>query len=223
MIHLLLIRHATSIGNEAGYMSGQVDYGLSQNGMQEAFALKKYLLQQGGSQQDGLPTHLYTSPLQRARQTAQILAPPCQRVADDRLQEIDNGILSGLTWEQAMQRYPELCTALERSPNWFAIPGAESPQNCHDRATSFIQTLLQTHANGDRVWAITHGGILPYLVAALLGNERTWGFETKPTALFEFWWDCDRWSVVDQNRFNPTLWQVKRFNDLTHLSTVGQQ
>jgi 2,3-bisphosphoglycerate-dependent phosphoglycerate mutase len=152
---------------------------------------------------------------------------------DDRLQEINNGILSGLTWPEAQQRHSKLCQALEQSADWLAIPGAESPVQCQARARSFIEELQGCHGNGDRIWVISHGGILPYLVAALVGSDRTWGFQSQPTAIFEFVWDADRWRQLEQsahrpnspqnsqhnyqqNRFNTTLWQIRQFNDFSH-------
>jgi 2,3-bisphosphoglycerate-dependent phosphoglycerate mutase len=228
LTQLLLIRHAESIGNQAGIMQGQGNYELSAKGQQQAQALGQRLAQEGKR-----PTHLYSSPLMRGRQTLAILLACLQECSvqlqdlplccvDRRLQEIDNGILSGLTWQQAKRQYPELCQALERSPDWIPISGAESPQTCYDRAQAFIQDLLANHQQSQRIWVMTHGGILPYLVAALLGSDRVWGFQSEPTALFEFVWDHDRWELNDQNLnlFNTTLWKIQRFNDSNHLRAL---
>lgn len=135
----------------------------------------------------------------------------------DELQEHQNGIFQGLTWAEAKAKYPELCVALESSPDWIPIPGAESLQEARDRAQQFIHRLLDRHIDGDQVWIMTHSWIMQHLISELLGCDRSWRFHAHNTALFEFWLDRSRWQRTDQNRFNTDLWQIRRFNDYHHL------
>jgi len=210
---LLLIRHAQSLGNVDRRIQGRQDQDLSDQGRLQAQTL-------GTSLAVNLwqPSHLYSSPLKRAVQTAQSLLaalpsqPPIHYT--QALQELSNGILDGLTWQEAQAQYPQLCQALMASAEWIPIPGAESLQAARDRAQDFLQTLLHSHSNQDQVWIVSHGGFLQYLVAAILGSDRVWGLSIPPTALFEFWLDLDRWSLTGQNRWNPTLWQIRRFNQV---------
>ncbi|HEY9846058.1 MAG TPA: histidine phosphatase family protein, partial [Candidatus Caenarcaniphilales bacterium] len=135
--------------------------------------------------------------------------------------ELHNGILEGLTWSEAQTRYPSLCQALETSPEWLPIPGAEPLTQARDRALGFIQTLLSRHTNTDQIWIITHGGILQFLIAALLGCDRVWGLSINATALFEFWIDLTHWHR-DQT-LNPTLGQIRCFNDAQHLEALDEK
>lgn len=242
-LKLLFIRHAESTGNQEKRMQGQGDYTLSELGLQQAAKLARSLLAEGW-----IPTHIYSSPLKRAAQTAQILldyfqmaplpAPvsdlidgsamatveeiihPLQPVsihyADD-LREFQNGIFQGLTWGEAMAQYPDLCRSLEASPDWIPIPQAETLSEARQRASQFIQHLLQQHQNGDHVWVVTHSWILQHLIAALLGSDRSWRLRANNTALFEFWLDHSRWYHGGENQFNTDLWQVRRINDYHHL------
>ena len=174
--------------------------------------------------------------------------PPDQFQLDDRLQEINNGIFCGLTWTQAQQQYPDLCQQLLHSPDWVPIPQAETPQQCHDRAQAWIQTVTKLPP-GSHIWAMTHGGILPYLWAALLGSDRTWGFTAAHTACFELCWDGDRWQSVTHpsaihpnptqpnptqpsqtqpstpqphnTRHNTTLWHIAQFNNTDHYRLLS--
>lgn len=269
-MHLLLIRHGESIGNQQGRMEGQSSTPLSAKGKYQTDCLAHALFAHSWR-----PTHVYSSPLTRAIQTTERLLAPFDALKNfyalkkesenepagaanaphptkgpekleapafeprtntritlpatpltDRLpvtytpdlQELHPGIFQGLTWPQAQSRYPDLCAALESSPEWLPIPGAESLQDARDRATQFIQTLFQHHGNGDRLWVVTHEGLLLHLLAVLLGSDRTWGLSIGHTACFEFWIDRTRWMATDENRWNPTLWQIRRFNDQQHLS-----
>jgi broad specificity phosphatase PhoE len=215
-----MIRHAESLGNREYRIQGRVDYALSKQGIDQAHALAQSLAENSWK-----PTHIYMSTLQRAIQTTEILrgywsigeslAEPMFCPA---LQEIENGILEGLTWTEVQEQHPALSAALMASSDWISVPGAESLKAARDRAQQFVQTLTTQHRNEDKLWIITHGGFLQHLVAAILGSDRTWGFSISPTALFEFELDLDRWNMSDQNRYNTLLWKIRRFNDATHLN-----
>jgi len=206
-------------------MQGHGAFSLSPLGRQQAEKLAHRL-----RTEDWLPSLIYSSPLQRAVQTTEILVSGLRSHPDysldaseisvhyaDELKEFQTGIFTGLTWSEAMAQYPDLCRQLEASADWIPIPAAESLQDARDRARRFINHLLHHHQDDDLIWIITHSWILQHLIAELLGCDRSWRFRAHHTALFEFWLDRRRWHCTDQNRFNTDLWQVRRFNDWDHL------
>lgn len=220
---LLLIRHAIAAGNAEKRMLGQLDVPLTLEGQQQAQQLGQFLHAYSWQ-----PTHLYCSPLQRAVQTLRILRDcnnkpistlPIQR--STALLEINTGVLQGLTWSEAEEQQPDLCEALLSSQEWIAVPGGESRQACCDRTHQFIQTLYTQHQNSDRLWVITHGGILPYLIAAILDTPQVWEIKTLNTALFEFELDLDHLHKSDGVQSNLALCQILQFNDRPHLSSEG--
>lgn len=233
-LKLLLVRHAEAIGNVEKRMLGQAESPLSDRGQAQATQLGQALFHQGWQ-----PTHLYSSPLQRAAKTAQMawqayqamgssvrdeacagdLTPHWKQtiIYDDRLQEIDIGCLQGLTWAEAKTAYPQLCESLEASLVLVPISGAESLVAIRARSRAFIATILQQHQNGDRLWVFTHSALLTHLISELLGMERSWKLEIANTAVFEFWLDCDRWSLRDENLYNTELWHIRRFNQVISI------
>lgn len=146
-------------------------------------------------------------------------APPPLTLSPQ-LQEFDAGILTGLTWAAAQQQYPDLCRALMTSADWVPIPEAETPLQGRQRAQQFIDLVLQTHGNGDRVWVMSHQWLLEHLIAALLGGDRTWQIAMPNTALFEFWLDRDRWEQSGMATGISDLWQIQRFGDRPHWPTA---
>lgn len=233
-LKLVFIRHAESVGNVERRMQGHADYDLTDRGRQQARQLAEHLWKTGQP-----PSKVYSSPLKRAAQTAEILLqakdalgqaapskipsnppsnPPSIEYAEDLL-EFQNGIFKGLTWDEARERYPELCANLEASPDWISAPGAETLQDGRDRAERFIQHVLAHHHNGEMLWIVSHGWILQHLIAAMLGSDRTWHVPIKNTAVFEFWLERSRWTLHpdNPNRWNSDLWHIRRFNDTTHL------
>jgi broad specificity phosphatase PhoE len=77
---LLLVRHGETVSNQRGHLLGRADPELSPRGRQQARALAAWLP----------PADVVvTSPLRRARQTAQLLA--ADAVVDERWTELDYG------------------------------------------------------------------------------------------------------------------------------------
>ncbi|NEP16108.1 MAG: histidine phosphatase family protein [Leptolyngbya sp. SIO4C1] len=213
-LKLLLIRHAQSLGNAALQMEGQGSTALSALGRQQAQRLAAALLR------SERPTHCYSSPLLRSRQTAAALTaayPPLTVTLADPLQELHAGILQGLTWAEATVRYPDLCQRLMQQLDYWPVPQAEPLSAGRARAQRWLTDCLKQHQPGDVIWAVSHAGLMQHLIAAVLGCDRTWQIPIQHTAVFEFWLAQTAWTASDRNRFNPEFWQIRRFNDTAHL------
>lgn len=210
-LKLLLIRHAESVGNTDGRFEGQSSTPLSVKGQWQAAQLAHYL------QRQSMPTCLYSSPLQRAVETANYIALITGRSLklETALQELHQGIFQGLTWAEANHRYPHVCSALTATLDYWPVPGAETLMAAHQRAVDWCQTLWQRHLPGDVVWMVTHGGFMQQLIRVILGSDRTWQIPIRHTALFEFWLlnpDCD-----ESGQNNPEYWKILKFNETPHL------
>ncbi len=211
-LKLLLIRHAQSLGNAAGMMEGQGSTALSAIGRSQSQRLAAYL-----GQHYPCPEGLYSSPLQRAIETAQPLASvwSCPLGVESSLQEMHQGIFQGLTWAEAQQRYPQLCQRLLSSLDYLPVPGAETQAAAYRRALAWLQVLWQRHGSGGRVVMISHGGFMQQLIRAIMGCDRTWKVAIGHTALFEFW--LKQPQSDDLARYNPECWQLRCFNSCPHL------
>jgi 2,3-bisphosphoglycerate-dependent phosphoglycerate mutase len=216
-LKLLLIRHGQSTGNVAGRMQGHGDDGLTPIGRTQVQQLAQHI-------QHIQPTTIYSSPLRRTRETAMILQPNAQPNAQifytPALAEFQNGIFQGLTWAEAQAQHPELCQQLETSRDWLPIPGAETPRDARDRVTQFWQDILTTHTNGETLLIVSHSWIMQHLISQMWSSDRSWRIPIHNTAVFEFWIDHERWRRQDDSRLNTDLWQIVRFNDITHLSRM---
>ncbi|MEO1403775.1 MAG: histidine phosphatase family protein [Cyanobacteria bacterium J06635_1] len=212
-LKLLLIRHAQSLGNAESRMEGQSSTPLSSLGQQQTQQLARYL-----QRHTAPPTHCYSSPLLRAVQTAEPLIAPYPGVAIspvDNLQELHQGIFQGLTWAEATARYPEFCRQLTHTLTYCPVPQAETLDAVWQRAQQCAHELSK-HPSEDVVWAISHGGFMQHLIAAILGCDRTWQITIGYTAIFEFWLARGHEDAAT-NRFNPECWQIKQFNNTEHL------
>ncbi|MDG2992161.1 histidine phosphatase family protein [Candidatus Synechococcus calcipolaris G9] len=210
-MRLILIRHGEAQGNGEGQMLGHRDVALTDRGHNQAIALGEYLGQRTP------PNYIYTSPLQRCRQTAeglskQLSLAPEIRIAPD-LIELDQGIFTGLTWPEAKNQYPDFCHRLETQSELESIPGAESLEQGIRRTQEFWQNIFATHTPLDCLWLISHGGILQCLISTLLGCDRLWGISIPPGAWFDISVELDQDQFHSiSHRHNPMAQRIHRFN-----------
>ncbi|WP_407928457.1 histidine phosphatase family protein [Deinococcus aquaedulcis] len=102
-LHLTILRHGRSRADDEGVHEGRYDSPLTAQGQAQARALAAYWQ----AHPPGFD-RVYGSTLQRAHETAQIVADALglPLTATDLLREWDNGPLAGLKRDEALARYP---------------------------------------------------------------------------------------------------------------------
>ncbi|MBE0688577.1 MAG: histidine phosphatase family protein, partial [Anaerolineae bacterium] len=102
VIRVHIIRHGETIWNHEKRWQGQLDTPLSERGVQQAKLLARYL-------QTRPITAIYTSDLQRAYVTGEIIADALglRPQTDTRLREMNMGVLQGLTIGEIQARYAQ--------------------------------------------------------------------------------------------------------------------
>src|SRR5690348_5687009 len=103
MTHLYLIRHGRTAWNNQDRLQGWADEPLDAVGQAQAAALAAWL-------RPVAIDAIYSSPLRRARETAEIVAQPHGLAVqlDDRLRERHVGDWTGLTLDEARTQTPAL-------------------------------------------------------------------------------------------------------------------
>jgi probable phosphoglycerate mutase len=151
---LCMVRHGETAWNAEGRVQGQLDVPLSATGLAQARCVAAALPQRRFSA-------LYSSDLQRVRQTAQ---PAAEKLAlevriDARLRERHYGAFQGLTYAQAKQSLPEDYARFKAKDAAFAFGSGESLGAFFDRAILCIEAIARWH-DGQEVLVFTHGGVL---------------------------------------------------------------
>ena len=156
---LFLIRHGRSTANESGIWQGQMEFPLSEEGRSQARRVGRAL---AGKRLDGL----YSSPLGRALETAEIIAReanfPDEVVAIKGLTERRGGSLEGTTHAERVARDPELVKKFLELPEeerWTLV-GAETDEEMLDRFERAISDIRSRHVPGARVVIVSHGGVM---------------------------------------------------------------
>ncbi len=109
---------------------------------------------------------VYCSPLRRTRETALLLQPGCEPVADTRLAEINYGEVEGLPIKQLASRYPELVEAWGRGED-APFPGGENTAAVQSRLHEFFGSLKGEAASP--ILVVTHNVVVRCLLGELLG------------------------------------------------------
>ena len=118
---ILVARHGQTTENAAGRILGRRDPPLSAQGRADAAALARSL------EGEGIRA-VWTSPLARARETAEVAAAHLglEAVVLDDLAESRRGTWEGRTYAELAEEDPERLAAFEAGEPTFAFPGGES-------------------------------------------------------------------------------------------------
>jgi broad specificity phosphatase PhoE len=118
---------------------------------------------------------LYSSPLARARTTADAVASVTNLdvFEDARLQEYDFGEVSGLTWREIRDQHPEIARAYREEPGFPEFPGDEGRESFAARVSAAFSEIVGKHKEDDAVAVVTHGGPILIHVMASLGYQYT--------------------------------------------------
>ena len=163
---LYLIRHCQSMGNIQRRFQGRFDAEVSPDGVKQLALL--------GLRFRNEPIDaIYTSPLKRARATAEAIAqyhPELEIKEEPGLIELDCGDMENLLLTEVAERFPQVARDWDQSPDLCQFPGGESMAQVYERANRALDRIIQDHA-GERVVVTTHGGVLRNLFARVAYGE----------------------------------------------------
>ena len=205
---MFLVRHgATSLTTEDRF-AGSTDVPLSEEGRRQAASLAERLMAQSIEA-------IYASPLERALETARILAAPhgLRPVVEPALREIDYGRWEGLTRDEVQAAFAPEYAIWEEDPFTVAPTGGESGVNVLNRALPFMRQIVELHRHRSVV-VVAHKGTLRLLIASLLGFDVR-GYRDRldqsPAAL----------SILDfMSEVRPRL---RLYNDVSHYEGIPER
>jgi broad specificity phosphatase PhoE len=200
-MRLLLARHGQSVWNEVRRFQGALDVALSDGGRAQARAL-------GSALRGFRPAAAYVSPMERARETAEIALAGMDVpiVSLPELRELSLGDWEGCTHEEIRQRDGDPYRAWVRAPLDCPPPGAEPLPDVHRRVLLAIDRIAATHRDGEDVLVVAHGGVISVYACHLLGCSFN--------ALWRLRVDNASLTVVEPPR-------IVTLNDTRHLSSEG--
>lgn len=159
-----LVRHAQTAWNGENRIQGHSDLPLSPLGHQQAQRLGVFFASR----------HLkgiFTSQLQRSRQTAEAIAAGnghgVRPIIEPALAEMHLGDWEGLTPEEIDARYDGAYQQWKTRPSSVVIPNAESHHLFRERVREALRAIALCFTEGEHV-IVSHGGVIAALLADLL-------------------------------------------------------
>lgn len=161
---ILLIRHGENEYVKTGRLAGRLpSVHLNEKGQSQAQAVADSLA--------AVPlSAIYSSPLERAQQTAAPLGARLGQTVQhcEGLLEVNIGEWAGQ--ELSELRKLEVWKTVQNSPSRFRFPGGESFHECQVRAVTAIEQLATTCSNpGDIIALFSHADPIKLILAHYLG------------------------------------------------------
>jgi broad specificity phosphatase PhoE len=165
LTQIILARHGETDWNRESRFQGHADPPLNGLGRQQAAELAEAL---AGEELAAV----YSSPLRRALETAQVIAARhgLEAVPVEALREVHVGSWQGLTRDEIEQRFPEQFQRwLDYGQGW---DDGETYDEMGKRAIAALQELAARN-DGNRIVAVTHGGPIRAALARAGGISHT--------------------------------------------------
>ena len=196
---LILVRHART--DLAGRFCGHTDPPLNREGLAQLADLNRRL-------RNYPLTHIFSSDLQRTRQTAESVAErrqlPLVQLAS--LRELAFGSWEGLDWDQVMARDPVYAQRwLDLHPS-IPAPGGEGFEDFLHRIHGAMNAVADQVEDGCAV-VVTHAGVIRTFLGDLAQLRHSPADFSKCdyTSCWEVWRQHWQWNLPPENHFSVGL------------------
>ena len=162
---IYLIRHGETQANRDGLFRGRGEVPLSAAGLKQAGELRALFAAQPVQR-------LFSSPLQRALQTAAACFPGRTVESHELVNNIDLGSWSGRRKKEIAGEEPELWRQWLEDPEHMTFPGGESLAALKGRARAFNR--LMAGLGEESIAVVSHRSVLKALLAEALGLGEKW-------------------------------------------------
>ena len=200
---LYIIRHGETEWNKAGKVQGSSDISLNENGFELAEVTRE------GLKRDGIQfDRVFSSPLLRARQTAETLLKGTNDIyqPDDRIAEMCFGAYEGLTFAEihSHPEYQNFEKCFHDPVSYHADRGAESFEQVRARVENFFEEeIFPYRATNQRILLVCHGAVSRTMIMLL-----------KNLTLADFWNVAQYNCCVNKIHFTGDTMEFEYINKL---------
>jgi len=156
---LLVIRHGQSEADILKVIEGRANFNLTELGHRQANAMAKWI------NENYSINKICSSPLNRAKQTAEYVSKitGIEINFEDDLMEWNNGLIAGLSREEADKKYPES----KKYPH-TRVYGQESYIDFRMRAETILSKVINENDEKAIIVIISHGGMINMLFRSFI-------------------------------------------------------
>jgi len=169
---IIFLRHAQAENNAKRILAGRTEgVHLTKTGIEQAEQIAKYLKPLDISA-------IYSSPIERASHTAEIVAKNCslEVVLDERLTEIDMGKFTRMNYDDMFAKYGNIFLKFYENDPVIAEHEVETFPDVQTRVLEMVDHVLKKHKN-ENVILVTHMDPIKSMLSTVM--------DLKPKALFE--------------------------------------
>lgn len=135
---------------------------------------------------------VYCSPMRRARESAEVLVPGVEARVDEDLAEFDRQTEQYLHWEDGAEIYR--CYLAGDLTPW-----GTTLEEFRGRIGAVVERM-RAQSPGERVLAVTHGGVINNFFSMLIGSGRVSLFQPSYGSLNRFLYHPDEgWTPLEIN------------------------
>jgi broad specificity phosphatase PhoE len=159
---IFLVRHGECEGNIKGMFRGRADFPLNRRGLVQAQDLAREFKK--------IPVkYIYSSPLYRARQTAEAISQQCgvEIKIEECFNNIELGGWEGRFMKDIAEQYPEEWKLWVYNPEKLKVKDMETLYDVQKRAKTCLDNLVSKHS-GETLAVVSHRAVLKPLIAACL-------------------------------------------------------
>jgi len=159
---IILVRHGECEGNIKRMFRGRADFPLNERGLIQAQDLAREL--------KNFPVkYIYSSPLYRARQTAEAIGQQCgvKVKIEESFNNIELGSWEGRFMKEIAEQYPEEWELWVYNPEKLRVKDMETLYDVQKRAKTCLDNLVSKHG-GETLVVVSHRAVLKPLIAACL-------------------------------------------------------
>lgn len=168
---IYLLRHCEPLlPKEVGFCLGRKDIPLSDGGRKQAHYLKNFF---STLEID----NIYSSPLCRARETAEIIANSREVISRDGFSELNTGKWDGLSFDEIKEKFPAEYEERGKNLEYYVIEGGESFAQCRERA--ILEVLKSLNESKGHILIVTHVGVIRMLISYVSGIATKESFQIK--------------------------------------------
>ena len=204
MLIVKLIRHGESEFNRQGRIQGHTNSPLSATGKLQAELTGRWL------RENSKIKRIYTSPLKRALQTAQIIAELTNSplFVVEEFKEVGLGIWEGKSIEEVKENDPVNFKLWFTEPLKAKIKNAENLEAFKERVVRAFKNITEREPEGE-IAIVTHGGVISAIIAHILELDMNhiWRIRLDNASVSEI-------------RIEPEITRISLLNSTFHLNGI---
>ncbi|MGL6063590.1 MAG: histidine phosphatase family protein [Fusobacteriaceae bacterium] len=170
---LILVRHGETNHNKDKVYYGWTDVRLNETGKIQVEKAKKIIFNINYDK-------IYTSPLLRARETAEIInIKKIELIEKDDLKELNFGIFEGFTYDEILKKYPKEAKIAFSDWENYTYETGESPKQLQERVIKLIEKDIDL--KDEITVLVTHWGVISCILSYYFSNklEGYWKYNSK--------------------------------------------